>query len=194
VGQFVASLLMTVDGFDGNDVFAPTADEHQVFNDLLARTEGMVCDRENYELLVPYWDDVDTDDPAAHPVERQFAEIFRTKPRFVVSDTLDQVDALATLIRIEPVGRLREIKEATTGDLMVAAGPGLLASLLDYGLIDEVEALMLPVVVGSGNRQIGDLARKQPLTLIQSRALSTGAVFLRYRVNAERSPAHAPTL
>ena len=37
MGKFVASLLMTVDGFDGNDDFTPASEEHQVFNDSLAR-------------------------------------------------------------------------------------------------------------------------------------------------------------
>lgn len=184
MGQFVASLLISVDGFDGNDVFAPTSEEHQVFNDLLARTEGVVFDRENYDLLVPFWDEVDVSDPAlpeADEAEREFAEIFRTKRRYVVSDSLGQVDDLATLIDGDPIAPLRELK-ANSGDLMVAAGPELLSTLLDHDLVDEMEILMLPIVLGEGTRHIGLLSRKQPLDLIEARALPSGAVALRYRV------------
>jgi dihydrofolate reductase len=185
--KFVASLLMSVDGFDGNDVFAPTGEEHQVFNDLLARTEGMVCDRENHALLVPFWDEVDVSDPVLPPAERQFAEIFRTRPRFVVSDALEPSDSLATLITGDPVPHLRALRAAPGGDLMVAAGSALCAALLDHGLIDEVEILMLPVILGNGARQVGDLVRKQPLELIGVRALASGAVALHYRVKESAS-------
>lgn len=187
MGKFVSSLLMTVDGFDGNDVFAPTGEEHQFFNDQLARAEAVVFDRDNYELLVPYWDEVDVSDPALPQAERQFAEIFRTRRRFVVSDTLEQVDGLATLIKDEPVAPLRELKSGSDGEFMVAAGPALCATLLDHGLIDELEILVLPVVIGNGARQIGNLARNQPLTLIRARALDSGAVALHYRVENSAS-------
>ncbi len=186
MGQFVASLLMTVDGFDGNDVFDPTGEEHQVFNDSLARAEGVVFDRDNYELLVPYWDEIDVSDPALSQEERQFAELFRTRRRFVVSDTLEQVDRLATQITGDPIAPLRELKSGSGGGLMVAAGPALCATLLDHGLIDELEILMLPVVLGNGTRQIGNLVRKLPLSLIQARALASGAVALHYQV--KKSP------
>ncbi len=185
--KFVASLLMTVDGFDGNDVFAPTSEEHQVFNDSLARAVGVVCDLENYQLLTPFWDEVDVSDPALPQAERQFAELFRTRPRFVVSDTLEQVDGLATLIKDDPVAYLRELKSGRGGDLMVAAGPDLCATLLDHGLIDELEILMMPVVFGNGTRQIGNLVRKQPLALIGARALASGAVALHYQVKKSAS-------
>ena len=187
MGRFVASLLMTVDGFDGNDEFEPSSEEHQVFNDSLARAEAIVFDRDNYELLVPFWDDVDVRDPTLPEAERQFAELFRTRPRFLVSDTLAQVDGLATLIKDDPVAQLRELKSGGGGDLMVAAGPALCATLLDHGLIDELEILVLPVVLGNGARQIGNLVRKQPLTLIRVRALASGAVALHYRVTKSAS-------
>ena len=186
MGRFVASMLMTVDGFEGNDDFAPTSEDHQVFNDLLARTNGVVFDRDNYELLVPFWDEVDVSDPALPQAERQFAEFFRTRRRFVVSDTLERVDGLATLIKDDPVAQLRELKSVGGGDLMVAAGSALCATLLDHGLIDELEILMLPVVLGNGTRQIGNLVRKLPLSLIQARALASGAVALHYQV--KKSP------
>lgn len=187
MGKFVASLLMTVDGFDGNTDFTPTSEDHQVFNDLLARTNGVVFDRDNYELLVPFWDDVDVSDPALPQAERQFAEFFRTRRRFVVSDTLERADGLATLIKDDSVAQLRKLKSGDGGDLMVAAGPDLCATLLDHDLIDELEILMLPVVLGNGARQIGNLVRKQPLTLIQARALASGAVVLHYQVRKSAS-------
>ncbi len=184
MGRFVASLLTTVDGFDGNDHFEPTSEEHQVFNDLLARTNGIVFDRENQELLVPYWDEVDVSDPASPEAERQFAELFRTRRRWIVADSLSQPDALATLIEGDPIAELRALKTGTADDLMVAAGPELCSTLLDHGLIDELELLMLPIVVGSGPRSVGELARKQPLALIEARELPSGAVVLHYRVHA----------
>ena len=182
MGRFIASLLISVDGFDANTQFEPTIEDHQVFNDLLARTNGLVCDRENHDILVPYWDEVDIADPASPPVERQFAELFRTHRRYVVADALGQPDARAEVILPDPLPRLREIKAATSDDLMVAAGPDLCATLLGHDLIDEIETLVLPRVAGSGTRSVGELARSHPLSLVEARALTSGAVFLHYQV------------
>jgi riboflavin biosynthesis pyrimidine reductase len=153
-----------------------------VFNDLLARTNGIVCDTENHQLLTPYWDEVGLDDQDLPEAERQFAEIFRTRHRYVVADALDPVDAMATLIEDDPMARLREIKAASSDDLMVAAGPGLLASLFDAGLVNELGILVLPIVLGNGTRQVGDLAQAQQLSLIEVQSLQSGSVFLRYQV------------
>jgi len=183
VGRFVASLLASVDGFDGNDHFTPTSDDHQVFNDLLARTGALVCDQENHQLLVPYWDEVALDDPDLPGAEREFAALFRTRPRYVVADVLKPADPMATLIDDDPVARLREIRANSAGDLMVAAGPALLATLFDHGLVDEVAVLVLPFVLGNGKRQIGDLVRTRHLTLLETRALPSGSVSLHYQVN-----------
>ncbi len=185
--KFVASLLISVDGFEGNEVFEPTGEDHQVFNDQLARAEAVVFDRANYELLVPYWDEVDPGNPTLPEAKRQFAELFRTRSRFVVSDNLEQVDALATLIRDEPVAQLRELKAGSGGAFMVAAGAELCATLLDHGLIDELEILVIPVVLGNGPRPVGPLMQNQPLALIQARTLASGAVALHYRVEKTAS-------
>jgi len=182
VGHFVASMMMSVDGFDGNEHFAPTIEDHQVFNDQLARTNGLICDQANHQTLVPYWDDLALDDPNLLPVERQFAELFRARPRYVVADVLEPVDPRATLIRDNPVARLQEIKAGISDDLMVAAGPDLLTTLFDYDLIDELDILVLPFVLGSGARQVGNLARIRHLTLLRTRGLPTGSVALHYQV------------
>jgi dihydrofolate reductase len=184
VGNFIASLLSSVDGFDANDEFAPTAEEHQVFNDLFARAAAMICDRENYDLLVPYWDEIDLDDPDEDPVAREFGAIFRTRKRYVVSDDGQLADPLATRVQGDPIATLRDLKAASDETLLVAAGPGLLTPLIDHGLVDEVEILMLPIVLGEGRRQVGQLAQKRPLGLVEARALASGAVLLRYRVEA----------
>ncbi len=186
MGNFIASLLSSVDGFDANDQFTPTAEDHQVFNDLLARTNGVVFDPDAYALLVPAWDVLDLEDPTVNPAEREFGQIFRTRRRYVVGESLGQEDPLASLFNGDPIPALRDLK-AAEGDLMIAAGADLLATLFDHNLIDEVEILMLPIVLGIGTRQIGELARSQSLALIEARSLPTSAVLLRYRVERPQS-------
>ncbi len=182
MGTFIASMMMTLDGFDGNVHFAPTAEAHQAFNDLFAGTAGMVCDRDNYEILLPYWDVLDLDDPEVHQVEREFAEIFRTMPRYVVDDDIELDDPLASRIAGDPVPQLRTLKASTEDALLVAAGPALLATLFDRDLVDEVDVMILPVVAGDGTRQVAHLAHAVSLSLATSRSLPSGEVVLRYQV------------
>jgi len=184
---FVASIYISLDGCSANDASPPDADEHQAFNDLLARSERIVCDRADYETLVPFWDEVDLDaedddDPAQQAVQREFARIFRATPRTVVAPDLERVDPKAELILTDPIPPLTALHEAPGGPLMISAGAGLITTLLAHHLLDELYVLLRPVLIGSADSPFAGLLRSTPLTLLESRALPGGTLVLRYRV------------
>ena len=57
----------------------------------------------------------------------------------------------------------------------------LVHSLLDAGLIDELQVLVHPIVLGKGIRLFGD-GYQSPLKLADSKILSNGVVFLSYQI------------
>lgn len=186
----VASLLITLDGRNANDVVVPDAEEHEEFNQLFATSDLIVFDRSDYELLVPYWDEFDVDDPEAQEVERAFARSFRTKPRIVIAPDLEQVDPLAELVRDDPVARLSRLRQEDRGRVLISAGADLLAILFGERLIDEVHVLVRPWLVGGTDSPTNGLLQHVPLVLQESRLLASGTLVLRYNV-AQGEPASA---
>jgi dihydrofolate reductase len=84
---------------------------------------------------------------------------------------------------------VRHVKSAAEHDLTVA-GAELAGLAIRAGLVDELQLLLVPVIVGGGKRALPDGARRD-LELLDTRRLASGAVYLRYR---DRSGAGRPDL
>ena len=72
------------------------------------------------------------------------------------------------------------MKDESERDLSVG-GPELAAQALRAGLVDEIQLLVSPIVVGGGNAALPDDVRV-PLELLDERRFGNDVVYLRYRV------------
>jgi dihydrofolate reductase len=98
-------------------------------------------------------------------------------PKYVVSSTLDEPRwSNATVLRgIEDVAAA---KRQVDGEILVFASYELIRALLSQGLVDELRLIVFPVVLGGGKRLFGEPADR--VRLVETRAVGTGLVFLRY--------------
>lgn len=179
---FVASILISLDGHDANQLAPPDHEEHAEHNRSFGDADLILFDQGDYELLVPAWDVLDLDDPDLHPVEREFAVMFRRKPRLVYAPNLETVDPLAELIRGDLVAHLTVLKQQDPGRVLVSAGSELLTMLFAHHLIDELHVVMRPCLIGGTESVLSGLLCTIPLTLLESRALASGTLVLRYQV------------
>jgi dihydrofolate reductase len=76
-------------------------------------------------------------------------------------------------------GRVRHLKSATEHDMTVG-GADLAGQAIKAGLVDELQLLLVPVVVGGGKRALPDGARAD-LELLDTQRFAGGVVYLRYR-------------
>jgi dihydrofolate reductase len=67
-------------------------------------------------------------------------------------------------------------------DIHAVGGAALVSSLLDAHLIDELQLVIHPIVLGRGKRLFKDVAQRHALEFMQSRSLPGGTVELSYRV------------
>jgi len=89
----------------------------------------------------------------------------------------------------EPAGDFAHRLRACPGkDIWVTGGAGLIASLLDAGVIDEFIIHVIPVFIGEGIPLIGPRHRLVRRTLLSSRRSSDGVVRLHYRVRPPTPP------
>jgi dihydrofolate reductase len=136
-------------------------------------TTGMVYGRRMYEIM-RYWDE---DLPDWDAEDHDFAAVWRSKPKWVVSRSLKSVGPNATLVEDDIEAVIRGLKAQQVGEIDVA-GPDLAGSLTDLGLIDEYRLYLHPVVLGHGKPYFS--GPRPPLRLIANDRIGEDVIRLTY--------------
>jgi dihydrofolate reductase len=175
-------MTVSLDGYveaaDGSiDWTAPDAELHQHFNDRESEIDLHLYGRRLYETMA-VWGELNESSPISAQ-EKEYAVIWKEKPKVVFSTTLEQVNWNSRLVRgnVEAeVGRLK----SEPGKYISVGGPGLAASLMCYGLIDEYWLYVRPIILGKGKRMFPELDEPLKLTLLETKNFSQGVVMMRY--------------
>ena len=192
MGSLHYASITSLDGYvaDRNGSFdwsVPDEEVHRFVNDRQRQIRTHLYGRRLYEVMVA-WETLPTEDEPA--VMADFAAIWRAADKIVYSTTLAAPSSARTRIehRFDPA-MVRNLKAATAGDLLVG-GPHLAAQALRAGLVDEIQQLVSPVVVGGGTRFLPEDLTLE-LELVGERRFGNGVVHLAYRVLAVDGVAHA---
>jgi dihydrofolate reductase len=184
MGKLIFTAITSLDGYIedelGNfDWAAPDEEVHAFANDLERQVGTHLYGRRLYDTMV-YWETAD-ELPDQSPVEADYTAVWKAADKVVFSRTLDTVSSARTrLLREFDPEAVRRMKDATDGDLSIG-GPELAAQALRAGLVDELQLLLSPVVVGGGKPALPDGLRLD-LELLDERRFANGVAFLRYAV------------
>jgi dihydrofolate reductase len=143
----------------------------------MAQTDAMLMGRVNYQEWAEFW-------PQQDPEENPAALHMNAVRKYVVSTTLKEPLEWnnSKLIRGENVAEeIAELKRQSGGDVAISGSGILVRSLLGDDLLDELRLMVHPVVVGSGKRLFEEGGDRKELELVDSKAFSTGVVYLTYR-------------
>jgi dihydrofolate reductase len=146
MARLVFELNQSLDGYVDHQAFGPP--DPSLFRHFTERVRGLtgrVYGRGMYEVM-RYWDE---DSPDWDADEREYAAVWRSQPKWVVSRTLKSVGPNATLVADDVESVIRGLKAELAGEIEVA-GPDLAQSLGDLGLVDEYRLYTHPVVLGHG--------------------------------------------
>jgi dihydrofolate reductase len=157
----------------GTELPPPGEGLHSHFNDHVRGLAGMLYGRRMYEVM-RYWDD---DRPEFDLGDHDFAQVFRERPKWVVSRSLKSVGPNATLVDGDVGAFVRGLKAKVEGEIDVA-GPELAATLTDLGLIDEYRLYMRPFVLGGGKPYFA--RARPPLRLVATVPVGEDTVQLTY--------------
>lgn len=145
MAKLIFPMHQSLDGFVDHTAFRPDPVLFRHFIEYVRGLEGFVYGRRMYEVM-RYWDD---DHPEWDASEREYADIWRSKPKWVVSKTLTSVGPNVYLIRDDLEAAIRGLKTKYEGEMEVA-GPELAYRMSELGLVDEYRIYLHPIVLGSG--------------------------------------------
>ena len=173
MAKIVYALNQSLDGYVDHLAFKPDAALSRHFMELMLDLTGSVYGRRMYEVM-RYWDEDLTDWDAE---DHDFAAMWRSKPKWVVSRSLKSVGPNATLVEGDIEAVIRGLKEQQVGEIDVA-GPDLAGSLTNLGLIDEYRLYLHPVVLGRGKPFF--IGPRPPLRLVASDRITEEVIRLTY--------------
>jgi dihydrofolate reductase len=175
--------LQTIDGyFEGAKPWdldfhnAAWGDELERFSLEQAHEVGtLLYGRATYEGMASYWT----------TAKGATAEFMNSVPKVVFSRTLAEATwTNSRLVRGDAADEVASLKREQGKDLFVLGSAKLSDSLMRRGLFDEYRVCIAPVVLRNGVPLFKSGGQAQNLTLLESRALATGGVILRYAPKA----------
>lgn len=146
MAKLVYGLNQSLDGYvDHMKIGPPDPALSSHLMEQARRLTGMLYGRRMFEIM-RYWEH---DLPDWDAQDRDFAALWRSQRKWVVSRSLKSVGSNATLISSDFEAAIRRLKAELDGEIDVA-GPNLAGSLTNLGLIDEYRLYIHPIVLGSG--------------------------------------------
>jgi dihydrofolate reductase len=144
-------------------------------NQTYQRADAFLFGRRTYELFAAYWGVMD---PGSGPIP----DALNTKPKYVASTTLTEPHwAGTTVLSGDIAAAVAELKAKPGGELQVHGSGALIRWLLENDLVDEINLLTVPVVLGQGTRLFPDTGPDIALDLVDSRADSKGVTIQVYQ-------------
>ncbi len=174
MAKLVYGLNQSLDGYvDYLEIGPPDPSLSRHFIKYVRDLTGMVYGRRMYEIM-RYWDE---DLPDWDAGDHEFAAVWRSKPKWVVSRTLKSVGPNATLVEDDIEAVIRGLKAQQVGEISVG-GPDLAGSLTNLGLIDEYRLYLHPIVLGRGKPFFS--GPRPPLRLVASDLIAEDVIRLTY--------------
>src|SRR5215813_4437825 len=117
MARLVYGLSQSLDGYvDHTKLGPPPPAAYRHFLELVRGLTGLVYGRRTYEIM-RYWDE---DSPDWDAEDRDFAAAFRSRPKWVVSHSLNSVGPNATLVADDFETVIRRLKTELDGEIHVA--------------------------------------------------------------------------
>ena len=171
--------LETLDGcFDGPKPWqldwhlAAWGDELERFSlDQSEEVGTLLFGRVTYEGMAAHWT----------RATGETADFMNGVPKVVFSNTLESAGWSNTrLVKGDAADEVAKLKQESGKDLFVFGSAKLCDGLMQRGLFDEYRICLAPVVLGGGVALFKPAPEARRMTLLEARALKTGAIILRY--------------
>jgi dihydrofolate reductase len=146
------------------------------FDASVKNTDALLFGRRTWRVMADAWPS-----RAGDP----FADHMNSVKKYVASRTLSEDDLDWDNTELLPgddaIGAIRELRERDGGDLNVLGSSSLVRQLFEADLVDEVNVMIEPILLGGGKRIFPDDGNARPLELASVTQASTGVLICTYR-------------
>lgn len=146
-----------------------------VIDATMQRAEALLFGRRTWQGMAAAWPD-----RAGDP----FADQMNAIPKYVASRTLAEGDLSwpnTTLLPADDaLGAIAALRDGDGGDLLVMGSPTLVRDLLGAGLVDELNLMIEPIVLGGGKRIFPEDGSAISLRLTGATTTATGVQICTY--------------
>jgi dihydrofolate reductase len=142
--------------------------------DAMNKSDALLLGRKTYQDFAAFWPSVSGEDP--------FGKIMNSIPKYVFSNTLDEAAwNNSTLIKGNIAQEISKLKQKSGQSLNITGSGTLVRSLLEYNLLDELQLLVCPIVLGTGKRLFEEGIDTKTLRLVETKPFDSGMVRLSYQ-------------
>ncbi len=180
--KLVSGLFISLDGItEAPNLWQETFDEDMgaELGAFLPTVDAIMMGRVTYQEWLPYWSTM-SDDAA----DGGFAQFLNNTPKYVVSTTLDNVEwgnfETPTLIEDNLEQEIKKLKSQSGKNIAVQGSPGLVNSLIQHDLLDELTLYVHNVVAYSGKPLFSQGTLKR-LDLLEAKSTRSGVIVAKYQ-------------
>jgi dihydrofolate reductase len=138
--------------------------------------EAILFGRRTFELMRQFWPS-----DQARQIAQETARFMNEKPKYVAShQAFEPGWTGTTVLHRDALGQIRALKDRTAGRIAIFGSNTLCASLLDAGLLDEIQLMVNPVLLGEGTPLLSGIRQRASLRLVNAAPQANGAVLLTY--------------
>jgi dihydrofolate reductase len=136
------------------------------------QADALVIGKRTYESFAGAW-------PKR---EGEFADKFNSMPKFVVSTTLEDPEWSNTTVLDsgDATAQVRKLKEEFDGELQVPGSHRLVQELIESDLVDQINLMVFPVILGTGKKVFEEKAERRNLQLKEAKPVGDGVIVLIY--------------
>ena len=148
-------------------------DGNQFKLDETRQADALLIGRRTYESFAGAWPER----------EGEFADKFNSMPKFVVSTTLGEPEWNNTTVlgSGDATAEVRQLKEEFDGELQVPGSHRLVQELIASDLVDQINLMVFPVILGTGKKAFEETPDRRSLRLKESKVVGDGVVVLIYK-------------
>ncbi len=156
-----------------------------LINQTYQRADAFLFGRRTYELFADFWGAPERASAAVvDPDSNPIAAALNTTPKYLASTTITHPSwRNTTVLSDDLAAAIGELKAERAGELQVHGSATLIRWLLENDLVDEMTLLVVPVVLGQGERLFPADGPDIALDLVDSRTDSKGVTIQVYRPN-----------
>ncbi len=175
---------ISLDGYftdaENSEQFAhegPKDSEFEEFTKKNASGGGaLLMGRKTYEGMIKFWPT-----PAAMEQMPVVAKGMNAMQKYVASKTLrDPTWQNTQVLDGDLTGEVESLKKTSPKTITILGSGSIVAALTEFGLIDEYQIVVTPVVLGAGRSLFEGVTKRPTLKLLESRSFKNGKTFLHY--------------